>query len=215
MRKLEELVDLKDSAMPLVRQWLAEAARPFEMLPPSARRNDVLIGLQVTTRSPMGAIAYETGGILVDHGWLRFLGSGHPRLQRDIVGWNANRCVGYLLVADDVIGGFFALNGGGLGADRGAMYYWAPDTLRWEGLDLGYTDFFCWALSERLAVFYEGLRWSGWETDIQHIGADQCLNFYPPLWTAQGAVASSARRPVNIAEQYAFNTEVIANAPNA
>lgn len=105
MRKLEELVDLKDSAMPLVRQWLAEGTCPFEIFPPSARRNDVLIGLQVTTRSPMGAIAYETGGILVDHGWLRFLGSGHPRLQRDIVGWNANRSVGYLLVADDVIGG--------------------------------------------------------------------------------------------------------------
>ena len=215
MRKLEELVDIKEPAMPLVRQWLAEGTRLYEVLAPSERRNDVLVGLQVTTRSPMGAIAYETGGILVDHGWLRFLGSGHPKLPRDIVEWNAGRSLGYLLVADDVIGGFFAINGGGLGADRGSMYYWAPDTLNWETLGLSYTDFFCWALSERLSVFYEGFRWPGWEADMQHIGGGQCFNFYPPLWSEQGAVESSFRKAVSVAEQYSFNTEASANAPDA
>lgn len=45
--------------MPLVRQWFAEAERPFEPLPPSPRRGEVLVGLQVATRSALGAIAYE------------------------------------------------------------------------------------------------------------------------------------------------------------
>lgn len=97
MRTLQELLDGDDPAMPLVRQWLSEASRPFELLPPSPRRGDVLVGLQVTTRSPMGAIAYETGGLLIDRGWLRILGSGHPALPRDIVGWNAGRSSGHLL----------------------------------------------------------------------------------------------------------------------
>jgi Protein of unknown function DUF2625 len=215
MRTLEELVDRNEPAMPLVHQWLTEGSRVYEVLAPSERRQEVLVGLQVTTRSPMGAIAYETGGILVDHGWLRFLGSGHQKLPRDIVAWNAGRSFGYLLVADDVIGGFFAVNGGSLGPDRGSLYYWAPDTLKWEALGLGYTDFFCWTLSDRLSVFYEGLRWAGWETDIQHVGGDQCFNFYPPLWTKEGSVESSSRKAISIAEQYSFNTEVFANEPNA
>lgn len=215
MRTLEELIDLDDPAMPLVHQWLAEGSNPYEVLNPSERRNDVLVGLQVTTRSPMGAIAHETGGILVDHGWLRFLGSGHPKLSRDIVQWNAGRSSGYLLVADDALGGFFAINGGGLGADPGSMYYWAPDTLNWEALRLGYSDFFCWALGERLSVFYKGLRWAGWETDVQRIGGDQCFNFYPPLWAEEGSVETSARKAVSTAEQFSFNTEVVSNAPDA
>src|ERR1700754_4174883 len=98
MRTLEELIDRDAPDIPLVRQWLAQSSRPIELLPPSERNGEVLVGLQVTTRSPVGAIAYETGGILVDHGWLRILGSGHPKLPRDIAEWNAGRSSGYLLV---------------------------------------------------------------------------------------------------------------------
>ncbi len=212
MRALKELVDLSEPAMPLVRQWLAEASRPFEVLPPDERCGDVLVALQITTRSPMGAITYETGGILIDHGWLRLLGSGHPKLTRNIVGWNANRSSGYLLVADDAIGGFFAINGGALGSDQGSMYYWAPDTLNWEPLGLGYTDFIRWALSDRLDVFYEGLRWAGWESDTKQLGGDQCFNFYPFLWSEQGSVESSSRKAIDVAEQFSFNTECTKHA---
>ena len=61
----------------------------------------------------------------------------------------------------------FAINGGGLGADAGALYYRAPDTLEWEPLELSYTDFLRWALGGGLEEFYEGLRWPGWQTDAQ------------------------------------------------
>jgi hypothetical protein len=37
----------------------------------------------------MGAIVYHTGGLLIDHGWLRILGGGgHPRTQRSLMSWN-------------------------------------------------------------------------------------------------------------------------------
>jgi hypothetical protein len=122
MRSLNELIDTSEPAMPLVRQWLAEASHPIEVLPPSKTSGETLVGLQITTRSPMGAITYETGGILIDHGWIRMLGSGHPKLPRNIIDWNAGRSSGYLLVADDAIGGFFAINGGALGSDQGCIY---------------------------------------------------------------------------------------------
>ena len=124
MRELEELIDDDEPALPLIREWLAAAEVPCEMLEPSARRGEVLLGLQVTTRSPLGAIAYETGGLIIDGGWLRILGSGHSRLTRDIPQWNAGRANGFLLVADDATGGFFAIDGGGLGGDPGKVWYW-------------------------------------------------------------------------------------------
>ncbi|WP_079364313.1 DUF2625 domain-containing protein [Hydrogenophaga sp. H7] len=207
MRTLEELVNREEPAMPLVFQWIAQSAWRVEVLNPSEERGDVLTDLQVTTRSPMGAIAYETGGIFIDHGWLRILGSGHPKLPRNIVDWNSNRSSGHLLVADDVIGGFFSINGGALGDDRGSVYYWAPDTLRWEPLGLGYSDFLAWALSDKLAVFYEGFRWPKWEAEAEQVKGDQCFNFYPFLWTEQGSVGSSSRKLISVAEQYAFNAD--------
>src|SRR5262245_20953998 len=123
MRPLDELINVDDPGMPLVREWVAAAVRPVEILPPSDEREDALLETQVTTRSPMGAIVYETGGILIDHGWLRILGSGHPRLARTLPGWNGGRSDGFFLVADDAIGGFFAINGGGLGPDIKNLYY--------------------------------------------------------------------------------------------
>ncbi|WP_431825038.1 DUF2625 family protein [Burkholderia sp. F1] len=130
MRPLNELVNERESALPSVMEWAAAATHPCEILPPADRSGEVLLALQVTTRSPLGAIAYSTGGIRVDSGYLRLLGSGHPRLTRNIVDWNDGRSAGFLLIADDVVGGFFALNGGALGEDVGSMYYLAPDQIR-------------------------------------------------------------------------------------
>jgi Protein of unknown function DUF2625 len=142
---LEKLIDIVDPALPLVRQWLANAVRPVEMLPPSPARDAALLETQVTTRSPMGAVVHETGGILIDHGWVRFLGSGHERLTRTLPGWNCNRADGFYLVADDAVGGFFAINGGAFGDDVKNIYYFAPDALRWEPLKIGYSSFLEWA----------------------------------------------------------------------
>lgn len=91
-----------------------------------ANREKVLLDLQVTTHSTLGPVAYETGGVLIDDGWLRLLGSGHSDLQRTLSDWNANRSDGYLLIGDDVVGGFFAINGGALGSNVGFVYYWPP-----------------------------------------------------------------------------------------
>src|SRR5439155_12039777 len=162
MRPINELINDQDSGIEKIREWMRNAVNTCELLPPAAHREEVLLQTQVTTRSTMGAIAYETGGILINGGWLRFLGSGHPKLNRTLSGWNQGRSSGFYLVADDAVGGFFAINGGAFGDDVKDMYYWAPDSLDWEPMKIGFTDFFVWALSERLAQFYETLRWPSW-----------------------------------------------------
>ena len=113
-----------------------------------------------------------------------------------------------MLVADDVVGGFFAINGGNLGDDAGSMYYWAPDTLGWEALGIGYSDFIRWALGDQLSAFYRDLRWNNWELDAKTVSGDHCFTFYPFLWTDKGSIAFSSRKLVNVSEQYALNVEL-------
>lgn len=211
MKPLYELLDREDSAWPIVQQWLAEATNLVEILPPpgEATRERALVETQVTTRSPMGVIVYESGGILVDNGWLRILGSGHPRLPRSLPAWNFKRsCPGrdepppFLLVADDVVGGFFAIDGGGLGIDSGKVCYFAPDSLAWESTQLGYSDFVVWCCRGDLASYYENVRWPNWQSEVSALGGDQALAFYPFLSCAGPPIAERSRRPVNISEVY-------------
>src|SRR5262245_58532849 len=109
MRSLDQLLEKDDPAWPLAEQWIQTAMNQVEVLPASdPSRSEALVATQVTTRSPLGAIIYETGGLLVDHGWIRILGSGHPRLPRSLPHWNLGRSVEkiggsptFVLVADD------------------------------------------------------------------------------------------------------------------
>jgi hypothetical protein len=207
MRSLEELLDAKDPAFPLVQSWLERAVRPVELLAPGHFRGDVLVQTQVTTRSPMGAVVYETGGILIDNGWLRVLGSGHERLRRTLPGWNEARASGFYLIADDAVGGFFALNGGAFGEDLRTVYYLAPDTLNWESLGIGYSGFLEWACVDELELFYESFRWPGWEEDVAALHGDRCFFFYPPLFTSEGRKALSRQGDVSVHETWGLAME--------
>ena len=180
-----------------------------------AAKGDELVRLQVTTRSPMGAIAYESGGLIVDHGWLRVLASGHhPRLPRSISHWT-EQCTGsaggagIMLVGDDVAGGFFGLNGGSVaGVQPGHVVYLAPDTAQWESLDMGYSGFLQWALSGDLATFYADSRWQGWELEVQAVQQDRAFSFVPPLWAAGPPVLQRSRRPVPLTELFGILTDM-------
>lgn len=208
MRPLHELINRDDPGFPQVRQWVAAAIRPVEILPPSAAREDALVQTQVTTRSPMGAIVYESGGILVDGGWLRVLGSGHVRLRRTLPAWNAGRSDGFYLVADDAIGGFFAINGGALGEDVSDLYYFAPDTLDWEPLKIGYSGFLQWAFSGKFDQFYEWIRWRGWDSDVRALHGDRCYAFAPFLFTKEGKGGCGQRAEIPIEEAWGLQMDI-------
>jgi hypothetical protein len=224
MRTLEELTDTTDPAWPLVSDWFRHATNPVEVLPATrSQAEQTLLALQVTTRSPMGAIAYETGGVFFDHGWLRFLGSGHPRMPATLASWNAlpasasaspdssalsPALVGGMVVAYDLMGGFFAVNGGAFAGEPGKVFYLSADTLAWEPLNLSYSDLLHWACTGVLGSFYGGMRWPDWQTEVAALNGDQVLSIYPPLWTEKGTpVAARSRRPVPAAEAWGVHHE--------
>lgn len=53
---------------------------------------------------------------------------------------------GWLLVAWDVLGVRFAINGGGLAGDVGEISYFAPDSLEWELTCLRHSAFVEWSM---------------------------------------------------------------------
>ncbi len=211
MKTLEELINKEEPAWDLILDWVKNAENEYEILEKNkAFSEKELIKAQVTTRSTLGAIIYETGGILIDKGWIRILGSGHSKLNRRLMDWNKNKTYNnlgetsnYLLIADDVVGGYFAINSGGIGDEIGNIYYLAPDTLDWENLECGYTDFLYWCLNGNLSLFYENVRWKSWEDDMKKINGNQTYSFYPFLWTKEGKnIEKVEKKIIPIEENY-------------
>lgn len=212
MKDLDELIFESDSALDIIKHWILESnnCNHAIIVPPNEEvREKELLDLQVTTKSTLGAVAYSTGGILFQHGWLRVLGSGHSNLPRTITSWSKQCGVKHsLLVADDVVGGFFALNGGFIDEGIGQIFYFAPDTLEWECQEMGYTDFLHWACTGDLASFYEPFKWSEWESYISNLNGSQGVSIYPPLWSKeakQNGIDNCSKKAVPIKELWEIN----------
>ena len=121
-------------------------------------------------------------------------------------GSTAPRLPGAFLVADDVLGGFFALNGGAFQGPSGNVFYLAPDSLTWQDLGRGYTDFIDFVFVGDLAKFYDGQRWHGWEDEVAKLAGDRGFHFYPFLCTqCDGGIEARSRRDVPIEELWGLH----------
>ena len=144
-------------------------------------------------------MVYNCGAILVDHGWLKLLGAGAEGLPaaeiRTLENPKTSDPVEGVLVGMDILGGCFVVHGSGLpDVPQGEVSYWAPDSLSWESTGLGYSAFVRFAVSDRLAEFYEELRWPNWQTDTRQLGANMGLAAYPPPWAVAGRASANVTR---------------------
>jgi hypothetical protein len=214
LRSLDQLINTKERYWPFILELKEKATNVVEILPKdNARSDSALYRAQVTTRSPMGAVIYETGGILIDHGWIRILGGGGTRLNRGMPEWNKGKSFneygqapGFYLVADDVLGGFFAVNGGAFGADtKGKVYYFAPDTREWEMMNVTFGEFLSFCFCGDIAKFYGTYRWKGWQEDVKKLDPDYGISCFPFLFTVEGSdIEKVSRMPVPIKELWDF-----------
>jgi hypothetical protein len=184
---------VSDAAWPDVQAWIREASNSVDLLPPDAgARDSIREKVGVSLESALGAVIHETGGILVDQGWLRILGSGCPRLPRV-----ARVDRQWILIADDVVGGFFALH-----APDGEVRYLAPDTLEWEMLGMRYSGWLRWALTENLGKYYQDYRAQGWEERIKTLQPHQSFHIAPPPFVAGPTFYERSWRGISISEIY-------------
>ncbi|GAA1466057.1 DUF2625 domain-containing protein [Nocardiopsis exhalans] len=220
MRELSELVDVQHRAWPELSRMFEAGPLDVRVLPPDPEHpGRCLLRVQVGAGSFLGAVALESSGILVDGGWLRVHGGGCadlPGLDRvnGMTGEIGDVRPARLVVAHDVIGGVFALNGpetealGWPGAP-GEMVYFAPDSLEWEPLGTGCSGWWERLLAGHLTEFYEGLRWPGWRAETANLPPSTGVTVYPFLWSAeaQSDLAATTRTPAPVAELVGANLE--------
>lgn len=215
-KSLSELTNTSDPAWIFVKDWIKKTEVKVVVLPKEKTRADKEIETaQVTTHSPMGAVIYETGGIIIEDGIIRILGSGNTKLNRGLMEWNKDKSFTkdekpkFLLIADDVFGGFFAINGGSLSPDYlGKVFYLAP-TLKWENLDLSYSDFLLFCFSKKINEFYSDFKWKTFDKDFIKTDFDKSFSFYPYLFTEEGKeIDKVTKKLVPISELWALYNDL-------
>ncbi|WP_319789607.1 MULTISPECIES: DUF2625 family protein [Streptomyces] len=220
LRGLDELTGVPEPAWPELVSKVSSATVPLEIVPVDpALGRATLLQLQVTARSYLGAFALHCGGLLLDDGWLRVFGSATPRNPHGLP--SLARVNGFpepfdpdwrpeagLVLAWDVIGGVFALNGPepaafGRPGRPGEVVYFAPDTLGWVALDVPHSAWFDWLLTGGPAAFYRDVRWPDWRAETRALDtAAEGLSVIPPLWSreARADLPGTSRRPVPMVE---------------
>ncbi|MBV9718319.1 MAG: DUF2625 family protein [Candidatus Eremiobacteraeota bacterium] len=201
IRSVEELTS-GDSLWPTITKWVRQANVTIDVLPRTdsdAERE--IAALQVTTRSALGAIVFESGGIMLDHKWLRLLGTGLKDVSPSIGHLNglldsssASLIPGTLVFAWDVLGGIFVINENRLPFRRGNVCYFAPDSLAWMDTQMGHAEFCKWSFTDSLPRFFHHLRWSNWAAQVTTIPADHGLALYPPLFSKEGTQIENAAK---------------------
>ncbi|GAA1846407.1 DUF2625 family protein [Asanoa iriomotensis] len=190
------------TAWPEISALVAAAPYPVEVLPADLERSAAcLAALEITERSWLGAVVANTGGLVVDHGWLRVFGGGHDALPDVAAGLGP----GHLAIAHDVLGGQFAARPGA----RPTVHYFGPDRLAWDDLEVGYGDWLEAMLTGSATEFYADLRWPGWEAEVAGVALDEGISLLPPPWTREGKdLAAVSRKPIPIAELISVHHDV-------
>ncbi|AKK05745.1 Protein of unknown function DUF2625 [Corynebacterium mustelae] len=206
IRTIEQLTDVTDPAWGEIQEAIKAAPVAVDVLPTDSGA-DTLHKLQVTTHSTLGGIAYNCGGILIDHGWVRLYGGGGAQLPSiaEASGITEPSVPGALIFGHDVLGGRFAIDGGALGISPGEVCYFSPDGLEWEGLDMGHSGFVHAFLGGATTKFYDLFRWEGWEADTKALKPDQGFMVFPPLFSRENPeVDFITRTAVPMQEIFAF-----------
>ncbi len=177
----------------------------------SSRSSMALVQSQLSTSTLLGSMIYNCGGILIDDGWIRILGSGCSRLTRSVPEWNAGKINAtrndeafYLLVADDVMGGLFAIKSSSKEEleTTGQVFYYGPNGLTWQNTGLSYSAFIDFCFGGNLKDFYDDFRWKGWQEDVKKMDCNTVISCYPMLWTREGLQLKANRKLLAIQTQW-------------
>jgi hypothetical protein len=220
VREIAELVEVDDPGWPVVTEALADV--DHVVLPPDVSAcRATLLQLQVTARSLLGAVVLNSGGLVLHHGWLRVYGGSGGSLPSlaEVNGFPASFDPSWapeagLVLAHDVLGGVFALNGGnperfGRPGDPGQVVYFAPDTLEWETFDGGHGHWLMWMLDGGLPEYYATTFWPSWRAEVANLGPRDGITTYPPLWSKEGSenIAATSREAVPMRELLSFHAD--------
>ncbi|MGN8113065.1 DUF2625 family protein [Labrys sp. 22185] len=216
MKSLDDLIRNDESAYKHISELLSQSGtnNPELIEPAESESKKSLLHYQVTTKSTLGAIIYNTGGLYFDNRWIRIMGSKNSDGVISLLKWNSNFNKdgerAYLVFGSDIVGGFFVINSGGISDKNiGGVFYLPPEINEWESLDMGHSDFIDWCFLGNVDDFYRDFRWKGWESEVSKTDMMQIFSFYPFLWTTEGSPSNSDRRLVSTSEIWLLRRELI------
>lgn len=165
------------------------------------------IEIVTIANSPDGNTLLDTvvnnASVIIVNGYLRVLCSGDSDFEnifkfnnkfKHIIGENK-----YAL-AHDVFGGIFALTSNGI-------YYFSPDTLQWEDLEISYDGFMEWISTNDINEFYSSFIWDGFNEYVHNFHNDNGILIYPFLWSKECDVTTSSKKIVPLNELLETNYE--------
>ena len=113
--------------------------------------------------------------------------------------YNSNHC----LIAYDILGGLFAINIEKLNS----IEYFAPDTLEWENLEIGYKEFLYWVTTNQLDLFYQELIVSDlFKLDLS-LETNEVVLTYPFIWSMEYTPSGAVRKIVPFKELLEMNAD--------
>ncbi|HFI0151188.1 TPA: DUF2625 family protein [Streptococcus suis] len=111
-----------------------------------------------------------------------------------------------LLVAYDIFGGLFVIKDYQFGGKQ--MWYFAPDTMSWENLNITYESFIEWVCTDEFSLFYS-------DFPIEHIRAnpirieeDNVLLIYPYLWSKEYKTGVPSINVISFRELFELNQDI-------
>ena len=165
--------------------------------------------INASPESCIGAIITNTCGISVDN-WICILGQSSNQ-HAGVTDFDSRAGLDFgdmLVVAIDIVGGVFALNMGRFETDQGLVWYFAPDTVEWESLELKYSEFITWVATGDLDGFYEAFRWNNWEKDVEGVdGFNDGIQIFPFLWSEECDIESASKKVIPLKEIIGTNLE--------
>jgi uncharacterized protein DUF2625 len=192
-----------ESAWAQIMERVRVAPYPVRVLAADpGRARACLARLEISERSWLGALVANSAGLVIDHGWLRVLGSGTDLLP-DVV-TESRPQDGLVVVAYDVLGGHF-IWAAATPAKRPTIHYFGPDTLDYTDLDLGYAEWLQAMLGGATTDFYRDLRWHGWQVESASTALDQGIHLFPPPSTVEGKDLNTvSRRAISLKELVSY-----------
>ena len=89
----------------------------------------------------------------------------------------------------------------------GDVWYFAPDTLDWEDLELRYSEFIAWLAQGNIDEFYSSMRWTNWRESAKNVEFDKAILIYPFLWSEEVNIETASKSIVPFDELFATNME--------
>ena len=164
------------------------------------KRYQELNSLKINSNSVLGSIILNSSGIIVDD-WIRILGS-EGTYNKGILWYNEIfEIENIIIIAHDIVGGIFAID------NFDEIWYFAPDTLAWENLEINYAQFINWVLEGDIDLFYNTMRWNSWQTDCQNVKFDEGMLIYPFLWSNEIEINEASKKIVPIEELFDINLQ--------